>query len=186
MRSRPGSKVKAKDRIFYLRHKAINELLIGRGLKSLTDRFETNLHHQVSDDKIGREWQDLPDLHCFVRNKIFRALLESMCGPYLLSLNPTFADDFWEFDGYVVDLFKFLPRFMMPQAFSARERCFQAVRKWHRFAIVYRNENSIEIEDDFHPVFGAKQSREIRDNLSKMEHMDADGVASAEFGLIWA
>ena len=186
VRPHPGTNVKAKDRIFHLTHQVLSDLLTGTGLKPLSTRFGVNLRQQLSTDEIGDEWQDFPDLYLFVRTRIFHAAVESMCGPYLLSLSPTFVDDFWEFDHHILNFFKGFPRLMMPKAFRARERCLQAVRKWHQFANGYPNEGSSESGDDVDAVFGTRQFRARQEYFLKMEHMNADAIASADLGLIWA
>lgn len=186
IRPHPGTTVNAKDRIFHLTHKVLNNLLTGPGLKPLTTRFEANLRRQFSNDEIGHEWKEYPDLYLFMRTKIFRAAVESMCGPYLLRLSPTFVDDFWEFDHHILNFFKRFPRFMMPKAFSARENCLQAIRQWHQFANEHREESSSESGDDADTAFGTKQLRARQDYFLKMEHMNADAIASADLGLIWA
>lgn len=74
----------------------------------------------------------------------------------------------------------------MPKAFSARESCLQTVKKWHRFANEYQKEASSESGDDADAIFGTKRFRERQDLFSKMEHINADAIASADLGLIWA
>lgn len=74
----------------------------------------------------------------------------------------------------------------MPKAFSAWERCLQAVQKWHQSANEYQKEASSESGDDVDAVFGTKQSRERQYLFSKMEHINADAIASTDLGLISA
>lgn len=177
--------VKAKGRIFHLIHKVLGDLLTGIGLKYLSTRFEANLRNQFSDDEIGHECQKFPDLYLYVRTRIFRAAVELACGPYLLSLSLTFVDDFWEFYHHILNFFKGFSLIFMPKAFSAREICLRAVQEWHRFANEYQKEASSESGDDVDAVFGTKQFRERQDLFPKMEHINADAIASADLGLIW-
>ena len=58
--------VKAKGRICHLTHKVLGDLLTGTGLKYLSTRFEANLRNQFSDDEIGHECQEFPDLYLYV------------------------------------------------------------------------------------------------------------------------
>ena len=185
-RPHPGTKVKAKDRIFHLTHKVLGDLLTGTGLKPLSHRFEKNLRQQISNDEIGHEWQEFPDLYLFMRTRIFRAAVESLCGPYLLSFSPTFVDDFWEFDNSILKFLKGFPWIMMPKAFKARERCLQAVQDWHQFANRYPKDGTSESGDEVDAVFGSKQFRTRQNHFLEMEHMNDQAIASADLGLIWA
>lgn len=58
----------------------------------------------------GNSWIELPDLNAFVEKRVFEAAVQSMFGTYMLSLNPTLADDFWAFNRVIGTLFMGLPR----------------------------------------------------------------------------
>ena len=185
-RPHAGTDVRAENRIFHVTHKVVGDLFTGAGLNPLKARYDTSLRQQISNCEIGYQWEEFPDLYSFVRNQIFRAAVESMCGPYLIDLSPTFVEDFWVFDHNILSFFKGFPRFLMPRAWNARERCLQAVRKWHQFANESQSNGSNEEEDNVDLVFGTKYMRSRQRHFTKMEHIDGDAVASADLGLIWA
>lgn len=129
----------------------------------MSTRFEANLRNQLSDDEIGHECQEFPDLYHYVRTRIFRAAVEWACGSYLLSLSLIFVDDLWEFHHHILNFFKGFSLILMPKAFSAQEKCLQAVQKWHRFANEYQQGALSERGEDVDAVFGTKHFRERQD-----------------------
>lgn len=47
---------------------------------------------------MGSGAEDHADLMKFVGDEATASMLNALCGPCLLSLNPSFMQDFWEFD----------------------------------------------------------------------------------------
>jgi hypothetical protein len=109
----------------------------------------------------GGGWVELPDLYAFLRDEAFRAAVEAMCGPYLLSESPSpegkhqqqqrqqrqqqkgpksavatasFVDDFWRFDRSLPWLVRGLPRWLYPAPYRARDRVLQRIKAWHAWA----------------------------------------------------
>lgn len=96
----PGSTVEARNRIDYRVYESMNRFLEGKGLLPLWARFVESITQQLHGlhDRIGDGAADQADLMKFVGDEATSSILNAMCGPYLLSLNPTFLQDFWDFD----------------------------------------------------------------------------------------
>lgn len=181
----PDSNVMPEHRIYYHTHKATVDFLSGSHLKSLASSFQVNLRKRIHNSDIGYDWVDRPDLFLFLQSEIFYAALESLCGPHMLSLNPTFVEDFWNFDKGMIHLLKGYPRWLIPGSWSLREKCLDAVKKWHAFANEYGDETMAKADNAQDPIYGTKLMRARQDYFSKMSSMTADAIASADLGIIW-
>jgi hypothetical protein len=186
----PGSRPLAPhNRIYFGIHKTLHTNLAGPGLADLATRFVANLVTEIEKDEsiAFGTWTEIPDLYAFVQKKIFRASTSALCGPYLFNLNPTFTEDFWEFDAAAPTLFKAIPRWMAPRAYRVRDRLHTSVKKWHAFAIEkfdWTNENLEEVI--WEENFGAKLMRE-RQKISKLiDGFNENAMAANDLGLIWA
>lgn len=78
----------------------MNRFLEGKGLWPFWSRFVDSITQQLHTlhDRIGNDGEDHVDLMKFVGDEATVSVLNAMCGPYLLSLNPAFLQDFWDFD----------------------------------------------------------------------------------------
>lgn len=130
-----GSNVNPKNRIHFPRHHASTKFFNVPNIRDMTTRFLNQLADQLASPKdIGTEWIELPDLATFIHKEVFRAATYSICGPYLLSLSPTFVDDFADYIFYLPIYNKAWPLWMQPRAYATRDRLLEAYKKWHRFA----------------------------------------------------
>jgi hypothetical protein len=96
----PGSKVEARNRIDYRVYHSMVQFLEGKGLLPFWNRFANNITHQLYNlhSRTGTEWTYGPDLMETVGNEATISIMNALCGKYLLSLNPTFLQDYWAFD----------------------------------------------------------------------------------------
>lgn len=182
----PDSNVPPDHRIDYLTHSSVARFLTGTGLRPLSQRFMRNLAEQLSNNHIGHDWESLSDLYSIFRTDVLRAALKAAFGSYILSLTPEFCQDFWRYDEGLPLLAKGVPRWLTPAPYKARDKCLENIKKWHYFAKgVSPNAKAVNV-DDWDPYFGAGVMRYRQELYSKMEAMDADGIASEDLGLIWA
>lgn len=139
------------------------------------------------DSSIGSEWMELPDLWVFIRNLVFVTSTETLCGSFILSLNPTLNEDFWAYDQSVPTLLKGLPRFLAPGAYKRRDKMLNSIKKWHKFANEQCNIFKTELDQpEWDSYFGSKFVKARQRFLSEIEVMDADGLASEDLGLLFA
>lgn len=182
----PDSNIPPDHRIDYLTHSSVARFLTGTGLRPLSQRFMENLAAQLSNNRIGHDWESLSDLYSIFRTDVLRAALKAAFGTYILFLTPDFCQDFWAFEEGLPLLAKGFPRWLTPAPYKARDKCLENIRRWHQFTKeVSHNAKAINV-DDWDPYFGAGVMRYRQKLYSKMEPMDAGGVASEDLGLIWA
>ena len=182
----PNSRIQPENRIHHITHKTTVELLAGKHLKSLARSFQHILKKRVSNLEVGSDWIDMPDLLSLLQSHMFSAAVEGMCGPYFLSLNPDFAQNFWDFDGYMPCILKGYPRFLKPAAWQARDKCLASVKKWHTYLKQHDPHGLVDMENVQDPYYGTTLMRARQNYSLKMKAMTADAIASADLGLIWA
>lgn len=84
----------------------MTRFLEGKGL--LPFLFVDNITQQLHGlhDRIGSNGEDHVNLMKFVGDEATVSVLNALCRPYLSSLNPTFLQDFWDFDSNLQTYFK--------------------------------------------------------------------------------
>ncbi|KAG9229137.1 cytochrome P450 [Amylocarpus encephaloides] len=174
-----------KDRYWYIGHKIFHCGLQGQALEGLASRFMENLEEGLKELDIGEDWVPMDDLYELVRQAVFKASTTSLFGPHLFRLNPDLGKIFWEFDDNIVNLFKGVPRWLIPKSYRVRDQFVQAIRKWHDYA-----EGNINLEEDssvpWEEYYGAKVMRDRARELSAIDGMSAEGLAGEDAGMLWA
>lgn len=99
----PGSTVEAHNRIDYRVYQSLIRFLEGKGLVPFWNRFADNVTQQLHGmrDRLGSSddgWEYRADLMQVVGDEATVSILNALCGPYLLKLNPHFLQDYWDFD----------------------------------------------------------------------------------------
>ena len=181
-----GSHVRPEHRIEFLTHSTITKFLTGPSLKTLCQRFTENLAVELSNASISYMWQDLPDLQSIFESEVFCAALNAMCGPFLVSLNPDFARDFFVMENGMPQLAKHFPRWLIPATYNARDRCLGSIKRWHKFARSHGGTSDEVTPKEWDLYYGAKLMRSRQEVWAKMDAMDDDAAASEDLGLIWA
>ena len=182
----PKSNIQPENRIHYFTHKITIELLAGKHLQSLAESFGSILKRRIHNLEVASDWTHMPDLVLLLQSHMFSAAVEGMCGPHLLSLNPNFARDFWDFDGRMPYILKGYPRFFIPAAWRARDRCLESIKKWHSYIKNQHTTGPADATNPQDPLYGTALMRERQIYSSKMKPMTPDAIASADLGLIWA
>lgn len=188
LKSIPGSQVRPENRIRFFHTKATHQHLAGTNGIRLGERYVDILSRNVSTDTtVGTEWVEFPDLWLFIRDLVFPASTEAMCGSFLLSHNPTLTEDFWAFDQSIPTLLKGLPRWLSPGAYKSRDKVLNAIKKWHTFANEHSDRYRTGPNDpEWDPYFGCKYVKARQRFLHEIEVMDADGRASEDLGFLFA
>ncbi|MCJ1383803.1 hypothetical protein MMC17_006917 [Xylographa soralifera] len=187
MTSSPQSNVEPSQRVKYLTHQSLTKLLTGSGLTLLAENFAVNLAEQFTAiEGVTSEWSDLPDLFTFMRDELFKATVRAICGENLLALNPTFCEDFWVFDKGLASLTKRFPRWVVPSAYAARDKCLAEVRIWHEFIQTnLEDESTNRIPNKISRIFGTEFIKSRQEMWRKMERMSPQAMASEDLGVIW-
>ena len=182
-----GSGMRPEHRITYLQVKAAHKHLSGTGLTQMTQFFLCVLNKRFSQIGGQSEWVDRSDLYAFFQDEVFRAAVEALCGPHLLSKTPAFVEDFWQFVADVPTLIKGLPWFLAPRTYRTRQRLLNAIKSWHKYAIEHSDYSKIGPSDaEWEPYYGSKLIRARQEYSSKMPWMNEDALAAEDLGLIFA
>lgn len=209
----PGSTVEARNRIDYLNHQSVAQFLEGKGLVPFWERFVDNITKQlrgVYETLDLRRWDDREDLMRTIGDETTVAILNSLCGPHLLELNPHFLQDFREFDrnlqtylqgtyevpveagwragngAYVLlILVPGIPWFLAPGAYAARKRVLNAVRVWQQYARAHFDDSTVDSNGD-DPFWGSSFFRDRQKLFLDMDGFDHSAITSLDFGAIWA
>lgn len=184
----PGSQILPENRMYYHHTKIAHDHLAGTNAISFGKRYMKILNRNISDDiSIRTEWVDLPDLRLFIEHLLFPANVETLCGTFILSLNPTFMEDYWAFDRNLPTLLKGAPRWLYPGAYKSRGKMLKMIKKWHAFANEHSDFSRTGPNDpEWDPYFGSKYIKVRQQFLHKIELMNADGRASEDLGFLFA
>ena len=185
-RSHPLSNVKAENRIWFHTRDSAATYLSGPHLKSLASRFQYHFRSRMEELSLPDGWSLNTDLYTFVYNVMFPTQIEVLFGTTFLTLNPNFASDFREFHRGLSYLLRGYPRWMVPKAWDARERCLTSIKKWHVYVQEQQPEETTLCHEDRILRYGSRFISVRREMHSKMKALDADDIASSELGVIWA
>ncbi len=183
-----GSTVKPENRVLYETHKLVNTNLTGESLIGITSRFQKFLAQQLTEtNDVRDEWIEIPDLYAFMKKHIMEAATTSMFGTYILSLNPTFMEDFWAWNPDMGTLFLGVPRWLVPGAYRNRTKVLDNVKRWHKYAREHYDCSKVSPEDaDWEPYWGSKFSRRRQVMFNKWNQLDDTAKAAEDFSIIWA
>lgn len=179
-----GSAVEPRNRVDFLTRSSFHKFLTGPGLAPLNARFEHNIIGRLGSLAVSQEWTALPDFMDVFHHNVTSAVIDAMCGPFLLLENPTFTTNFWNLDDNLLNLFVRKPRFLASSAYKSRDSVHAAVKKWHSWAKQNFVAESIGADGD-DPYWGTMFFRDRQDMFFNMDGFDADAVASQELAFLW-
>ncbi|KAI0402150.1 cytochrome P450 [Xylaria palmicola] len=132
-----------------------------------------------------RVHQSLADLMKVVGDEATVSIINALCGPYLLALNPHFLQDFWSFDRNLQTYLQGIPWLLAPKAHAARKRVLDAVKAWQQHAREHYTDSAVGADGD-DPFWGSHFFRERHEMFLEMDGFDYAAIASQDFGAIWA
>ncbi|KAI0188149.1 Pfs, NACHT and ankyrin domain protein [Xylaria flabelliformis] len=180
-----NSKVADDDRIDYMTLESFHQAFSGPALVPTTRRFMDALVSRVEELQITDDWMEIPDLLDFFHHHIGASLIESIFGPTLLRLNPTFIDDMWAFDDNIPWLARAVPSWIMPGPYRIRERLVGQFKRWYAYAREHFHESCIYDDRDGDPYWGSNLTRTRQNFLPKVKNHDDDMLARTDMGLVW-
>ena len=186
----PGTNVKPNARVRHANWEPSHRHLNGESSFNMSERYTEILRQNIlADTTIGEDWVELPDLYTYVKLLITSAGAEAVCGKALLDLNPTFVEDYWNFENCIPTLLYGWPRLLAPWAYRKRDKVLQCVKTWHKHLDAHLQPEETE----------GKESRWTKDTGSRYirarrraylaldsERMDADSTASSDLGVTFA
>ena len=134
---------------------------------------------------IGIAQREMPDFASFVFKEVFTASAISLCGPYLISLNPNFVDNFTEYTSYLPIYVKCYPRWAKPRAYAVRDILLESYKRWHKHALEH---SPLDHEKGvlWNEYWGCRLMKDRYTYTSKMGGMSADSVAAEDLGMLFA
>ncbi|KAI9648309.1 hypothetical protein NHQ30_002942 [Ciborinia camelliae] len=186
----PGSSVAPHNRVDCRTHVGLLGFIKGDGLANSCEGLVTGFYQRLAELPVNEdEWLELPDFMAFYDEHFGSALVESICGPSLTRLSPDFAKDFSKYDMESPGLLKGFPRWLIPDAYEARDKLLASVKQWHTFARAYFKEESVSPDGDADPYWGSLFMRErqgVGGIFSNTDNFNDDARAASDLGLIWA
>jgi hypothetical protein len=168
---------------------AMHTMMAGQALETFDARFQSELVRAVlSNPQIGDsdDWIDMPDLCFFVQTYVLEAAVRVVLGPHMLALNPTFVDDFWNFNSSVRSLAMGIPAWLNRTAVKARERMHQNVKRWERYAVEHCNIDDIPDDVQWEPFYGLRYTRVRQTILDKRGITDESARAAEMLSYVFA
>lgn len=181
-----GSKTKPSDRIYYKTHETLLDGLLRQGLAPMTDRLEVEMRVSISSLQISDDWTNFPDLLKFYQLFLGTAVIKTVFGSTILSLNPDFVQDLWDFDEVVMSLAKRLPILFAPKAYWRRRKLLHSIKRWHTYARTHSAGYESVGDQDGDPYWGCKMIRDRYEALCDSENQDHDSVAATDLAFIWS
>lgn len=187
---RKGSNVRPEHRVHFWGVNMPKTFLAGQHLVALNERFIMNLRRQLDMNGMQEHWVELLDLYSFVQLVMGRAQMETVMGPKLLELNPTFVEDFCVYDNNLIKIMFGWPRWLAPSAYRIRDRLRAALVKWRdeaqkEAALDVDNPGIAQEDPEFDPYYGSKLIRAQRAATIKMG-LDDEDSASLDMSLLFA
>ena len=180
-----GSKTEPPNRIYYKTHETLLEGLLRQGLLPMTDRLQVEMRASISTPSISDDWTYFPDLMEFYEVFLGTAVIKTIFGSTLLSLNPDFVRDLWNIDGAVITLAKRLPIVFAPRTYWLRRKLLLQIKRWHTYARARSAEHQNAEDKDSDPYWGCKMIRDRYKTLRATQSQDDDSMASTDLAFIW-
>lgn len=180
-----GSSVPVNSRIDYRTHKEFLRALSGPGLNPTLQRYTAAFATYLDLLRLpcsATEWNSITDFQEFFFKIMGVSLIESLFGPSLLRLSPTFIDDLIEFDNNVPWLARGIPSFAMPKPYKIRSGLNNKIKKWHSYAQKNFDESSVTDDGDGDLFWGSKLIRNRHAILHAAGQTDND-IAASDLGL---
>jgi len=103
--------------------------------------------------------ETLLDIEAFFKDHVWKSAIESIYGPAILESNLGLLKNLWQFDVDVIWFSKWLPRWLIPDAYANRSRLRSYTRRWQEYA--RNNSQQPEIYNDGdgeEPIIGSRFS----------------------------
>jgi hypothetical protein len=152
----------------------------------MTHRLARLLSQKINSTPVSDEWVEYPDILRFVYDFLGTSVIESICGPELLKLNPNFMQDFWNYDKNIPWFGRAVPSFILPEAYRTRKRLLNYLKGWYAYARKNFDESTIGEDGDSDPFWGTEMMRNRQKDLLGADNQDDDSLASGDLGLLWA
>lgn len=133
-------------------------LLKAEKVNELTAEFARTLQRDIADMFTDRPGEI--SLFTCLRSLMFTASTTALWGEKVLEMIPNFEETFFRFDADILSLFFRLPKWMIPKAFSNRDRAIEQLMRWHAAVEQELGETIPDPETvAWEPLFGSRVNR---------------------------
>lgn len=183
----PGSTIPPESRIDYISHSGFLRAFSGPGLEPTIRRFTKALEVRLGKDIVSgdsrQQWVELGDFRKFFEDSMGKSLIESLFGPSLLKINPSFVHDLVEFDREVPWLSRGIPAWINPRPHRVRKSLCDQLKRWHAYARQNFDDSKISADGDGDPYWGSEFMRTRHTILPQIGHHDDDALAATDLGV---
>ena len=174
-----GKTKSKKDNIDALHH----ELLLSSGAAGvLTEKFMECFQVELNKADIGNEWETI-DLFAWMRTAVFNASTSAVMGTAILDMNPSLANDFWQYDSGFLARFYGIPKFLDPIAWKVRDDLLDKTERWVE-RVLEVSDGHIPEEQVWEPLLGSRIMR-ARHRFYHQRGMSARGRAAFDLGFLF-
>jgi hypothetical protein len=181
----PGTNVPPEKRFFHLHHRLVLKEMSGNTLNGMTARFLSNLDRQFTNQRIGEDWVQIPDLYTWLEKAFFQSSVESLCGTRIFQICPNLVEEYRDYYDGAPSLLQGLPRFMSPKAYKARDVLLASLKKWHQTATKNSPLQDFDQEEEgWDEWWGTQLVRHRKALVLAMDGMTDEGMACDDLALI--
>lgn len=136
---------------YLTKHERVNELT-SHFTRVLEEVLDKDAQEIVQLEEIG--------LYEWLRDRMFTASTTALMGEKLLQMYPEYCRDFYQFDKEFLSFFFQLPKFMMGDAFTNRDRIFDKLQQWSKEMHKLSGGTPVDPEGPaWEPLFGSRLNR---------------------------
>ncbi|KAI0014560.1 cytochrome P450 [Xylariomycetidae sp. FL0641] len=179
-----GSNVHPDRRIHRFLAEGIDKALSGPGLAPTYERLGQRYANLMNSKGFSNTWIEMGDLRKFMHCSLGLSTIESIFGPKLVELSPSFMDELFEFNFFLPWLSKGIPRFMMPKPYRIRQSLQDSIKCWYQHAREGSDASQKGEDGDSDAFWGSSWMRQRQGALAYIQ--DDSTLASSDLGVAWA
>ena len=162
------------------------QLTSSKPVDELTDKFVEVMALLLHDDRALTNGEGEVLLWSYLRHRMTEASVTALCGTKILELNPTFIEDFWDFDSSFVKLSQGFPRFAFRKGYEARDKILVAGQRWLAEAWKCYDWDGPDADAAWDENFGARVIRTRERTFVETVGSTLESRASSQVGVIFA
>ncbi|KAK6387055.1 hypothetical protein LTS17_000321 [Exophiala oligosperma] len=128
------------------------------------------------------EWKTM-DLLSWMRRSIFESAVRALFGTKILEMNPTLAEQFWEYEAGFLPRMYGVPKLVKPKAYSCMDGLLDKTQAWIEYALAQHGGVAPE-EPDWEPLMGSQVVRARHRYYDKIG-LSSRGKAAFDLGFLF-
>lgn len=152
-------------------------LLSQNAVNTLTAKFIEAFQESLDGLKFQAEWKTM-DLLSWMRTSIFNSAVRALFGTKILEMNPTLAEQFWEYEAGFLPRMYGVPKLVKPKAYACMDNLLNSTQAWVEFALAEHGGVAPE-EPDWEPLMGSKVVR------ARHRYYDKIGLSTRGKAAFW-